>query len=79
MTTKLRAGNNNSMQFHRKGIWTAHEMHAGHILCNKPFILQEHHDKKWKYRKKDRQNHIDNDGEHKGPLAENIDCKRGSP
>eukprot|EP00972_Heterocapsa_arctica_P066825 9860716-Heterocapsa_arctica.AAC.1 len=28
---------------------------------------------------KGRQNHIENDGEHKGPLAEHIDYKRGSP
>eukprot|EP00972_Heterocapsa_arctica_P103201 15208369-Heterocapsa_arctica.AAC.1 len=54
-------------------------MHAGHILCNKPCILQEHHDNNWKYRKKGSQSHIDNDGEHRGPLAENIDFKRGSP
>eukprot|EP00972_Heterocapsa_arctica_P048599 7164297-Heterocapsa_arctica.AAC.1 len=76
MTTKLRAGNEYSMHFHRKSIWAAQEMHAGHILCNKPCTLQEHHDKQWKYRKKGKQNHIDNDGENKGPLAETIDCKR---
>eukprot|EP00972_Heterocapsa_arctica_P104861 15452911-Heterocapsa_arctica.AAC.1 len=69
----LRTGNDNTMQFHRQGIWPAHEIHAGHILCKKHCIMQEHHDQKWKYRKKGSRNHIDNDGEHRGPLAENID------
>eukprot|EP00972_Heterocapsa_arctica_P028794 4235861-Heterocapsa_arctica.AAC.1 len=45
MTTKLRAGNEYSMQSHKKNIWAAQEMHAGHILCQKPCTLQEHHDK----------------------------------
>eukprot|EP00972_Heterocapsa_arctica_P033098 4868824-Heterocapsa_arctica.AAC.1 len=68
------------MQFHRQlGFWAAHEIHAGHILRRKHCIMQEHHDKTWKYRKKGSQNHIENDGEHRGPLAEIIDYKRGSP
>eukprot|EP00972_Heterocapsa_arctica_P101227 14921745-Heterocapsa_arctica.AAC.1 len=33
MITILRAGNENNMQFFRRGIWVAHEIHAGHILC----------------------------------------------
>eukprot|EP00972_Heterocapsa_arctica_P033928 4995924-Heterocapsa_arctica.AAC.1 len=41
--------------------------------------MQEHHETKWKDRKKGSRNHIDNDGDHRGPLAENIDYKRGSP
>eukprot|EP00972_Heterocapsa_arctica_P018453 2726034-Heterocapsa_arctica.AAC.1 len=79
MTTNLRAGNEYSMQSRKESIWAVQEMRAGHILCQKPCTLQEHHDNKWKYRKKGKQNHIDNDGEHKGPQAENIDFKGGNP
>eukprot|EP00972_Heterocapsa_arctica_P060347 8900227-Heterocapsa_arctica.AAC.1 len=79
MTTNLRAGNRYSMQSRKESIWAVQEMRAGHIVCNKPCTLQDHHDKQWKYRKQRQQNLIDNDGEHKGPLAENIDSKGGSP
>eukprot|EP00972_Heterocapsa_arctica_P054343 8007833-Heterocapsa_arctica.AAC.1 len=76
MTTNIRTGNVN---IHNKGIRNAYEIRAGYILCLKPCILQEYHDNKWKDRNKGRSNHIDIDEEHKGPLAENIDYKRGSP
>eukprot|EP00972_Heterocapsa_arctica_P098101 14473748-Heterocapsa_arctica.AAC.1 len=78
MTTGLRTENDNIRQFHGQGIWAAHEKFAGHILC-KHCIMQEHHDQTWKYRKTGSRNHIDNDGEHRGPPAENIDYKMGSP
>eukprot|EP00972_Heterocapsa_arctica_P000905 125629-Heterocapsa_arctica.AAC.1 len=49
------------------------------MQSRKESIWAEHHDNKWKYRKKGKHNHIDNDGEHKGTLAEHIDFKGGNP
>eukprot|EP00972_Heterocapsa_arctica_P094328 13910942-Heterocapsa_arctica.AAC.1 len=60
-----------------QGIWTQHELHAGHILCKEPCKKQDHHDNKWKYRKKQLRNHIDIDGEHRDSLAEIIVYEKG--
>eukprot|EP00972_Heterocapsa_arctica_P058183 8584012-Heterocapsa_arctica.AAC.1 len=80
MTQFLRVNTETNVQHCRhQGIWTAHEVHAGHILCKKHCIKQDHHDKKWEYSKKQFRNHIGIDGEHIDSLAEIIGYKRSSP
>eukprot|EP00972_Heterocapsa_arctica_P027750 4080549-Heterocapsa_arctica.AAC.1 len=55
-------------------------MQTRHILCKEPCIKKDHHDNKWKYRKKQPRNHSDIDGEHRDSLAEIIGYKKkGSP
>eukprot|EP00972_Heterocapsa_arctica_P010296 1512058-Heterocapsa_arctica.AAC.1 len=73
ITTILKVNTESSIQHCRhQGIWTAHEIHAGHILCNETLYKAGSPRSKVEIPQNQLRTHIDINGEHRDSLAEII-------